>query len=100
MPRPPLPPILLGEVHEAGLALSIRCGPPYCFHMAEIPAGEIALPGQLDMNEVGRRLRCTACGRRGGNSVYPDHRGWVRHLRATGQRERLPWFAVMMPEDG
>lgn len=100
MPRPPLPPILLSEVREAGLVLMVGCGHPSCFHKAEIPASQIALPGSLDMNEVGHRLRCTACGRRGGNNVYPDPRGWVRHLRATGQRERLPWFAVMMPDEG
>lgn len=99
MPRDPLPPILLGEVREAELAVSIRCSALNCFHVAEFAAEAIALPAGLDMNEVGRRLRCTQCGRRGGNNVYPDPRGWVRHLRATGQRQRLPWFAAMMPED-
>ena len=25
-------------------------------------------------------------------SAISEPRGWVRHLRATGQRDRLPWF--------
>lgn len=98
MPRPDLPPILLSEVRAAGLSLEVTCGHPDCRHRAVIDAGALALLGTLDLNAVGHRMSCTRCGRRRGNDVRPNARGWVRHLRATGQTERLPFFAAMMPE--
>ena len=37
-------------------------------------------------------------GRRGGASANPESRLWVAHLRKTGQRHRLPYWAPFMPE--
>lgn len=76
------------------MTLDIRC--PRCRRNVEIPAASLSLPDPLDMDEVASRLRCTGCNRRGGMSVYPHHKGWVRYLRSTGQRHRLPWFAPMI----
>lgn len=90
-------PIYLGEVRKARLSLHIRC--PRCQHHAEIPAMEMPLPDDLDMNQVGHRLKCTRCRRRGGHSVYPDHQPWVRYLRKSGQPNRLPWFAPMIRDE-
>ncbi|SFF17061.1 hypothetical protein SAMN04487844_1116 [Methylobacterium sp. yr596] len=97
MPAPRRPPILLHEVQEAGLTLHVHC--PICKHKAEIVANALQLPGSLDMNGIGHRMRCTDCGRRGGMDVFPDSAGWVRYLRATGQRDRVPWYGAMMREN-
>jgi hypothetical protein len=94
MGREPIPPILLGEVREAGLALSVRC--PICKHETEVRAADLALPDHLDMDACGHRLRCTDCGRRGGHTVYPDPAGWMRWVRKNGWRHREPWFAPMI----
>jgi DNA-directed RNA polymerase subunit RPC12/RpoP len=94
MGREPIPPILLGEVREAHRALSVRC--PRCKHEVEVEPMALALPDDLDMDQVGHRLRCTACGRRGGHTVYPEPAGWVRWVRAKGWKHREPWFAPMI----
>ncbi|WP_048432256.1 hypothetical protein [Methylobacterium platani] len=97
MARPPLPPILLGEARRARISLLICC--PICKHRVEIPAMEMPLPHDLDMDQVGHRMRCTSCGRRGGIDVIPDGAGWVRYLRKTGQRDRWPWYAGMVRDE-
>lgn len=97
MGRNPVVAIYLGEVRAARLALYVRC--PICLHTAEIPAMQMPLPDDFDMNDVGHRLKCSQCRRRGGHSVYPDHQPWVRHLRATGQEHRLPWFSPMIRDE-
>lgn len=94
MGRDPVPPILLGEVRDAGLTLSATC--PRCRHTVELAATALPLPPDLDMDQVGHRLRCSGCGRRGGHTVYPDPAGWVRYVRAQGWRQREPWFAPMI----
>ncbi len=36
-----------------------------CGHEATIAATDIALPGETEIANIGRRMRCTGCGRRG-----------------------------------
>ncbi|GJD63676.1 hypothetical protein MPEAHAMD_3847 [Methylobacterium frigidaeris] len=72
-PYTSLPTILLGEVRKARLDLFGRC--PICYPKATIPAMEMPLPYDLDMNAIGHRMRCTDCGRRGGMDVSPIARG-------------------------
>jgi hypothetical protein len=31
--------------------------------------------------------------------AHPHHRLWVEHLRRSGQRDRLPYWTPMMPEE-
>ncbi len=90
-------PVLLGEVRAARLVLHIHC--PICKHAAEVPAEVLPLPPNLDMNAVGHRMLCTGCGLRGGHRVFPDGRGWVLYLRATGQRDRVPWWGPMIRDE-
>ena len=98
MARPALPPILLGELRQAGIGIGVRC--PICNASSDMSAAEIDLPDDADMDRLSRALRCLRCGRKGGISAYPEPARWVRHLRKTGQRDRLPWFTPKIGDDG
>lgn len=93
MPRKDLPPVLLGELRRAGVPVFVKCP---CFRMVSIDPASIPLPDDADMNRVGHALKCTVCGRSGGISASPEPAPWVRHLRRTGERDRLPWYAAMI----
>jgi len=75
MARLRLTSILLGEVRAARLDLFADC--PVCGHREYVKAEELPLPDEFDMKEIGRRMRCTGCGRRGGIDICPDTRSWV-----------------------
>ena len=96
MPRPELPPILLGELKRANIPIDVTC--PLCRHTATLDPNDLPLPDSFNMSAVGHSMRCTKCTRRGGINVYPVPKAWVRHLRATGQKHRVPWFGTMMSE--
>jgi hypothetical protein len=57
------------------------------------------LPDEATMHDVAVRLRCTGCKRPRGGSVMPLSRLWIAHLRQTGQRHRLPYWAPFMCEE-
>lgn len=88
MARPQLPPIFLAELREQGIPVSVDC--PVCHRRATIAATEIPLPDEADMSRLEAALKCGGCGRRGGISACPESIPWVRWLKRTGQRDRLP----------
>src|SRR4051794_24658067 len=97
MGRPQLPPILLGELRRAGVAVTVIG--PICKRAAEMSPHVVRLPDTTDMNTLGHAMRCTGCNRKGGPRATPFPRQWVRYLRATGQRHREPWYAPMMSDE-
>lgn len=94
MGRPELPPVLLGELRSAGIDIMAKCG--LCGRISMIAPGDLVLPDDADMSRVARALKCTECGRAGGNGAHPEPAPWVRYLRRTGQRHREPWYAPMI----
>ena len=56
------------------------------------------LPDDAIMHDIAVRLRCSGCDRPRGGSVMPLSRLWIAHLRQTGQRHRLPYWAPMTRE--
>ena len=97
MPRPNLPPILLGELRRARIAITVRC--PICNREAEMSPEVVRLPDSTDMNTLGHAMRCTGCNRKGGINCYPVPKAWVRYLRQTRQTDRMPWFGAMMSDE-
>lgn len=89
---PPL--VLLGELRREGIPIMARCA--MCGHMTMLDPAGLKLPDDADMNRVAHALRCTGCGRVGGNDAHPEPRPWVRYLRRSGQRVREPWYAPMI----
>ena len=69
---------------------------PLCRHTATLDPNDLRLPNSTNMNTFGHAMRCTGCNRKGGINVYPVPKEWVRHLRATVQMHRMPWFSAMM----
>jgi hypothetical protein len=97
MSRDPLPPVLLGEVRRLGFPLHLTC--PVCVHNAVVPVSAFeGFPDDLDVHDIGHAAHCTSCGRRGCAGAHADHRLWVAHLRQTGQRHRLPYWAPFTHE--
>jgi hypothetical protein len=97
MSRDPLPPIHLGEVRRLGFPLITVCG--LCNHSAMLPLAVAKdLPDDATMHDIAVRLRCTGCTRPRGGSVMPLSRLWIAHLRQTGQRHRLPYWAPFAEE--
>lgn len=93
MPRKDLPPVLLGELRQAGVPVFVKCP---CFRMVTIEATALPLPDDADMSRLGHALKCTVCGRSGGITATPEPKPWVLYLRRTGQRDRMPWYAPMI----
>jgi hypothetical protein len=56
------------------------------------------LPDDAIMHDIAVRLRCSGCDRPRGGSVMPLSRLWIAHLRQTGQRHRLPYWAPLSEE--
>ena len=56
------------------------------------------LPDEATMHDIAARLRCSGCDRPRGGSVMPLSRLWIAHLRQTGQRPRLPYWAPFSRE--
>lgn len=93
MPREP-PPITLGELRREGIRVMARC--VICGRLTMLDSGAVPLPDDADMNRLARALKCTGCGRAGGNSAHPEPKPWVLYLRRTKQRDRLPNYAGMI----
>lgn len=91
-----LPPILLGEAKAASPTIIAEC--PVCRHKVELPSATFSQADTTPLAEISRRMRCTGCRRLGGVTLHPIPRDWVRYLRQTGQGERLPFYAAMMPD--
>ena len=96
-PRPPKPPITLGELRAGNVPLSASC--PICHRGATFEPHAIDVPDTTTVEDMTRRLRCTGCGRKGGMSVCPDGEAWVWYLRRTGQRDRLPWYQCFVRDE-
>ena len=97
MSRDPKPPIFVGEVRRLGFPLTVSCG--LCNHSAVLPLAVAKdLPDDATMHDIAVRLRCTGCTRPRGGSVMPLSRLWIAHLRQTGQRHRLPYWAPFAEE--
>lgn len=94
MGRPDLPPVLLGELRREQIQVMAKCG--LCGRIEMLDSAALPLPDDADMSRVGQALKCTGCGRRGGNNAHPDPQSWVRFLRRSGQRHREPWYAPMI----
>jgi hypothetical protein len=88
--KPDIPPILLGEVRSLGIMLSFKC--TICMHSRMIDPKSLTHDDGVTLHDLAHYARCTPCNRRrGGIGISPDMRPWVRHLRATGQFERVPY---------
>lgn len=92
-----LPPPRLGELREAGVAVSMSC--PACGATWRLDPAEIDGPDTMPVKALAYLLTCS-CGRHGGLSAAPEHVHWVRWLRKTGQRARLPWSAAFVRDEG
>lgn len=97
MGRKEPPPITLGELRRERIRVMARC--ILCGHMTMLDAGDVPLPDDADMGRMSQALHCTGCGKGGGKSAHPDPQPWVRYLRRTGQRERLPYYAPMIRDE-
>ncbi len=57
------------------------------------------MPEDAPLSRISKALKCTRCDRKGGIDVIPDGEAWVRYLRKTGQRDRMPWYQAFV-QDG
>lgn len=96
-PKTPKPPILMGEVRAAGAMLGGHC--PICPRTFTMDPNALSLPDDADMARVSAALKCTGCGRRGGIDVGPHSEPWIKWLRRTGQRERVPWNGAFVRDE-
>lgn len=82
----PLP--TLGELRAGSVNIYVRC--KGCYNPKWIKPTEIRGDDSRALSDIASRLRCGHCGNddRVEVSVIPEQ--WVRYLRATGQRDRLP----------
>ena len=95
MPRD-IPPPTMGELRAIGMPVQVSCR---CGRQVVDPI--TCYPGPADhetTEQVLRRLRCMACGKRQVGSFAPPTRAWVAYLRLTGQRRRLTYIAALMDE--
>lgn len=90
-PKPDLPPVYLGEVRKLGIAVSFRCC--ICGSSKDIDPHTLPHPDERTMADLVDVARCLTCNRvRGGISVGPEMKPWVKHLRATKQEDRIPYI--------
>ncbi|MDF1599746.1 hypothetical protein PZ895_08140 [Mesorhizobium sp. YIM 152430] len=89
--KPDLPPVTLGEVRALGISLSFRCS--ICNSIKDIDPRDLPQSDAATMHDLVEVAHCTRCNRtRGGISVNPDLKPWVKHLRETGQDDRVPYI--------
>lgn len=85
MDKPPLP--TLEDLPRHGVkAIRVWCGgwPNRCSHQANIPIEAVDLT--LTIVEFGQRLKCSACGTRGGQAMpaWPESNAFQRRAHTMG----------------
>lgn len=96
VPYPPRDYPTLYELRAAGVPLHVRC--PICRHSVDVDPNSLRAGDHETTETLAHRFTCTGCGRKGGMAVFADPRAWVRYLRASGQRTRVPWYGANMVE--
>lgn len=78
----------LGELRAGSVNVYVRCSA--CLHPKWLKPVELRGGDERTLSELASRLRCGRCGEENRIEVSLIPEQWVRHLRATGQTDRLP----------